>query len=161
MRVGSGIDVHRFGGSPPVILGGQEVDGGRGLEATSDGDVVLHALIDALLGATALGDLGDHFPSSNDQWQGAASIDLLRRTVRMIAEAGYVVVNADVTVVSQSVRIAPHRDRMRTTIASALGIGVDAVSVKATSTDHIGMIGRDEGIAAIATVLVGPAQSSA
>ena len=161
MRVGSGIDVHRFGGSPPVILGGEEVDVGRGLEATSDGDVVLHALIDALLGATALGDLGDHFPSSNEQWHGAASIRLLQHTMRLVAEAGYGIVNADITVLSQSVRIAPHRDRMRATIARALGIGVDAVSVKATSTDHLGMIGRDEGIAAIATVLVGPAQASA
>ena len=154
MRVGFGIDVHRFGGEGPLVLGGVIIDTERGLQATSDGDVAIHALIDALLGAAALGDLGDHFPSGDPQWRDASSLDLLEITMQRLASVVETVVNVDLTVLAQSVRIAPHRAEMRATIAAGLGIEVGAVSLKATTTDHLGLIGRDEGVAALATVLV-------
>jgi 2-C-methyl-D-erythritol 2,4-cyclodiphosphate synthase len=152
MRVGFGVDAHQFGGSDPLIIGGVVVDTERSVEATSDGDVALHALIDAMLGAGALGDLGLHFPSSDPTWHGASSIDMLLEAKRMLAEAGLHVASVDLTVIAQSVRIAPHRDAMCARIAAALDIDVNVVSVKATSTDGMGFIGRDEGIAASAVV---------
>lgn len=155
MRVGQGIDVHRFGGEPPVVLAGVVVDRARGVEATSDGDVAVHALIDALLGAGALGDLGVHYPSEDHpRWSGARSMDLLADTVRRLRAADLAVGTVDVTVIAQSVRVGPHRAEMRVALAAALGVGLEAVSVKATTTDHLGFIGRDEGIAAIAVATV-------
>jgi len=154
MRVGFGVDAHRFGGPGPLRIGGVIIDPVRGVEATSDGDVAIHALIDALLGAAALGDLGTHFPSSDEQWHGAASLDLLARTREMIAVSGYTILNVDVTVVSQSVRIAPHRQAIRTTVSDVLRIEPGCVSIKATSTDGLGFTGRDEGIAAMAVAAV-------
>lgn len=151
MRVGHGFDAHRLGGAPPVVLGGVVVDETRGVVATSDGDVALHALTDALLGAGAVGDLGTHFPSTDPRWEDASSLDLLARAVDLVAAAGFSVVNVDVTIVAESIRVAPHREAMRSAIAGVLGVDVDAVSVKATTTDGLGFLGRDEGIAALAT----------
>lgn len=154
MRVGHGFDAHRLGGDPPLVLGGVVVDEGHGLVATSDGDVAIHALTDALLGAAALGDLGTHFPSSDPRWEGSSSLDLLARAVELLGERGLGVVNVDVTIIAQSIRVAPHREAMRSAIAGVLGVGEDAVSVKATTTDGLGFLGRDEGIAALATATV-------
>jgi 2-C-methyl-D-erythritol 2,4-cyclodiphosphate synthase len=137
-----------------LVLGGVVVDEGHGLVATSDGDVAIHALTDALLGAAALGDLGTHFPSSDPRWEGSSSLDLLARAVELLGERGLGVVNVDVTIIAQSIRVAPHREAMRSAIAGVLGVGEDAVSVKATTTDGLGFLGRDEGIAALATATV-------
>lgn len=151
-RVGIGYDVHRFDTRPPILIGGVIVDTERGVEATSDGDVACHAVSDAVLGAANLGDMGMHFPSSDEQWQGADSVEMLRECVRMAASKAFQVVAVDVTVISQSVRIGPHREAIRESLARALGIDPDRVSVKATSTDGVGALGRDEGLAAMAVV---------
>lgn len=150
-RVGLGLDAHRFGGDPPLKLGGIVVDDSRGVEATSDGDVAAHALADALLGAAGLGDLGQHFSPGNPQWLGADSMVILQDVVRMVQSAGWEIVNADLTIVAQELRIAPHRQ----TIAQALAevVGAD-VSVKATTTDGMGFIGRAEGLAVLAIAAV-------
>lgn len=149
-RVGWGADAHRFSADGAVLLGGIVVDNTRGIEATSDGDVVAHALSDALLGAAALGDLGAHYPSSDRQWEGADSMDILRSVVAMVEAAGLAVTSVDVTVIAQTVRVAPVRDEIRSALAAALGVGVATVSVKATTTDGMGFTGTDEGIAAVA-----------
>jgi 2-C-methyl-D-erythritol 2,4-cyclodiphosphate synthase len=154
VRVGNGLDAHRFGGAAPIVLAGVVVDEHRGIEATSDGDVVAHAVADALLGALALGDLGVHFPSSDPEMAGVDSMELLRRVARLVEDRANLIGNVDVTIVSQSVRIAPHRDEMRAGLAAALRIDRSAVSVKATTTDGMGAIGADEGIAVLATVTV-------
>jgi len=153
-RVGWGFDAHRFGGSGPIILAGVVVDDTRGFEATSDGDVVAHALVDAILGSYALGDIGMHFPSSDPEMSGADSMELLGRAVRMVEDRAQLVGNVDVTVISQSVRIAPHRDAMRSNIAARLRIDRSSVSVKGTTTDGMGSIGADEGLAAAAAVTI-------
>jgi 2-C-methyl-D-erythritol 2,4-cyclodiphosphate synthase len=153
-RVGWGIDIHPLSPVPPVILGGVVVDQSRGVDATSDGDVAAHAVCDALLGAAALGDLGQHFPSSDPRWSGVSSLDLLRTVVSMAADVGVVATFVDVTVVAQSVRVSPHREAIRSGLAGALGLDVGAVSVKATTTDGLGLVGRGEGIAAMAAVTV-------
>jgi 2-C-methyl-D-erythritol 2,4-cyclodiphosphate synthase len=152
-RVGWGVDAHRFTEDGTVLLGGVVVDDSRGVMATSDGDVAAHALADALLGAAALGDLGEHFPA--DQSEGADSMDILRSVVAMVAAAGFTVTTVDVTVIAQTVRVAPVRDEVRAALADALGIEVDAVSVKATTTDGMGFTGNGEGIAAMAVAVVG------
>jgi 2-C-methyl-D-erythritol 2,4-cyclodiphosphate synthase len=144
------VDAHRFGGEPPLRLGGVDVDLERGLEGTSDADVLSHALADALLGAAALGDLGEHFPSSDPAWHGADSLDLLRHTVKLVREAGFEIVSVDTTVIAQTVRIAAHRGAIRATLAVVLAVDLGAVSVKATTTDEMGFLGRDEGVAALA-----------
>ncbi|MDX1448055.1 MAG: 2-C-methyl-D-erythritol 2,4-cyclodiphosphate synthase [Acidimicrobiia bacterium] len=151
-RVGIGYDVHRFDSNPPVLVGGIIVDTDRGVDATSDGDVACHALSDALLGAANLGDMGMHFPSSDERWHGADSIEMLTECVRMVSAKSVRVVAADLTVISQSVRIGPHRDAIRQSLAAALAIDPDRVSVKATTTDGVGALGRDEAIAAMAVV---------
>ncbi len=137
-----------------MVIAGVTVADDFGLVATSDGDVALHAVADAVLGACALGDLGTHFPSSDPQWHGAASTDLLARVIAMAAESGFSVDSVDLTVIAQSVRIAPHRDEMRKKVAKVLRVPVDQVSVKATTTDGMGFIGRDEGVAAVAVAVV-------
>jgi 2-C-methyl-D-erythritol 2,4-cyclodiphosphate synthase len=152
MRVGWGVDVHPLGGDPPVILGGVVVDETRGVHATSDGDVAAHAVCDALLGAACLGDLGQHFPSSDIRWHGASSLDLLRRVVEMAGDVGVLTDFVDVTIVAEDVRVAPHRQAIREGLAGAMSIDVSAVSVKATTTDGLGLVGRGEGIAAMAIV---------
>ena len=154
VRVGWGFDAHRFGGSPPILLAGVLVDTTRGLEATSDGDLVAHAVSDALLGSLALGDLGDHFPSSDPAMVGVDSMEILAKVGRKVEDRAHLIHNVDVTVISQSIRIAPHRDAMRERLASALRIDRSSVSVKATSTDSMGSIGADEGLAAAAIVTV-------
>lgn len=154
MRVGWGYDAHRFGeGSGRLVLGGVDVPGPP-VEATSDGDVAVHALIDALLGATASGDLGAWFPSTDAEWHGADSVDLLRRVVDHITTQGFRIVSVDITIVAESVRVAPRRDAMRQALSSAMAIDVDRVSVKATTTDGLGWIGRGEGMAASAVAVV-------
>lgn len=152
VKIGWGFDAHRFGGSGPIVLAGVVVDETRGIEATSDGDVVAHAVADALLGALALGDIGVHFPSSDPEMEGIDSMDLLARVVRIIEDRAHLVGNVDVTVIAQSVRIGPHRDDMRDRLAAIMRIDRSSVSVKATTTDAMGSIGRDEGIAVTAAV---------
>lgn len=152
MRVSWGFDAHQLGGSPPLLVGGVVVDSHRGVHATSDGDVVAHAVADALLGACGLGDVGMHFPSSDERWAGADSFDLLAQVVEMCNQAKILYV--DVTVIAEAIRVAPHRDAIRDNLAKVLSIDPDLVAVKATSTDGMGFIGRDEGLAAAALVTV-------
>jgi 2-C-methyl-D-erythritol 2,4-cyclodiphosphate synthase len=162
VRVGTGYDAHAFDRRRPLVLGGVTIPGTPGLVGQSDADVVSHAVIDALLGAAALGDLGDHFPEQAVP-DGVSSLELLSRTRSLLEAAGFRVVNIDVTAVIQNVRIGPHRDEMRSGIASALGIDRALVSVKATTTDRLGFAGRGEGAEAIAVALVeslGPATSN-
>jgi 2-C-methyl-D-erythritol 2,4-cyclodiphosphate synthase len=154
MRIGQGFDVHRLVAGRPLRLGGVELDHTRGLEGHSDGDCVLHAVCDALLGAIGAGDMGRHFPSRDPRWRGASSRVFVDEVVKLVSAFGYRLGNLDVTVVAQEPVLAPHLDPMRETIASLLGAGRDAVSVKAKSTDHLGALGRGEGIAAFATVLL-------
>ena len=153
-RVGMGFDAHRLGGPPPLKMAGVEVDRVRGLIATSDGDVAAHAVADAMLGAAALGDLGVHFPSGDGAWEGADSMELLARVVGMVARAGMRVGNVDLTVIAETVRVAPFRERIRSGLADVLGVEPGRVSVKATTTDRMGFTGRREGIAAWASVLL-------
>lgn len=157
MRVGQGVDVHRLGGDGPLILLGVEVSADAGLIGTSDADAGAHAVADALLGAAAMGDMGDHFPSDDPQWVGADSMELLATVVGLLAEAGWAVANVDVTLLIQTVRIGPHRLAMRERLAEVLRIDAGRVSVKATTTDQLGLIGRAEGVAALATALIEPA----
>lgn len=153
-RVGWGFDAHRLNGQPPLILGGVTVSRDIGVSATSDGDLVAHAVTDAVLGAAVLGDIGDHFPSSDPASTDANSMTMLAKAVEMAAEAGWSTSHVDVTVAAESVRVAPHKDRIRASLAAALSVGADAVSVKATTTDGLGFIGRGEGVAAVAVVTV-------
>lgn len=154
MRIGWGFDAHRIGSEGPMIIGGVVVAEDRGLVGTSDGDVALHAVADAILGAAALGDLGTHFPSTDEQWHGADSADLLSQVVVMARGAGLLVDSVDVTIVAETVRIGPHRESIRTKLAGALDLPIGRVSVKATSTDGMGFVGSDEGIAAVAVVVL-------
>lgn len=154
MRVGWGIDAHRFAPEGFVLLGGVIVDDTRGIVATSDGDVAAHAVTDAVLGAAALGDLGTFYPSADPRWEGADSLGILRDAVARAGAAGFRPVSADLTVVAQEIRIAPHRDTIRAALAAALGIPVRSCSVKATTTDGMGFVGRDEGIAVLAVVVM-------
>ena len=154
VRVGWGFDAHRFGGPGPIRLAGVEVDTTRGVEATSDGDLVAHAVADALLGTLALGDLGAQFPSSDPAMAGIDSMQILARVARQVEDRAHLIHNVDVTVISQSVRIEPHRDAMRERLASSLRVDRSAVSVKATTTDSMGSIGADEGLAVAAIVTV-------
>ncbi len=153
-RVGWGFDAHRLDGEPPLILGGVVVSDDVGVSATSDGDVIAHAVADALLGACALGDLGLHFPSNDPASQGADSIGLFRRVVTFASETGWATDHVDVTVVVESVRIAPHREAIVSKLADALSVEEGAVSVKATTTDGLGFIGEGRGLAAMAVLTV-------
>lgn len=154
MRIGSGFDVHAFGPGDHVMLGGVRIPASRGVVAHSDGDVLLHALTDALLGAAGLGDIGQHFPDSDLRWKGAASVQFVRHALDLLAARGWQVVNADLTLLGETPRIAPHRDAVRAAIAAALGVAVDAVNLKATTTEQLGFLGRGEGLAAQAVVLL-------
>jgi 2-C-methyl-D-erythritol 2,4-cyclodiphosphate synthase len=149
MRVGLGTDAHRFGGPGRTVLGGVVVDEHRGVEATSDGDVLAHAAADALLGAAALGDLGALFPSSGPRWRGADSMALLAEVVERVHRAGYRVSSLDATVLAEKVHVSPHRDAIRRRLAGVLQVEAARVSVKGTSTDGLGFLGRDEGLAAL------------
>lgn len=154
IRIGHGFDVHKFGGQGPVIIGGVEVPYEQGLIAHSDGDVALHALCDALLGAIAAGDIGRHFPDTDDQWKGADSRELLRDVYRRVTSAGYVLGNADITIIAQAPKMAPYITEMQSIIASILEVEVAQINVKATTTEKLGFTGRKEGIATEAVVLI-------
>ena len=154
IRVGQGVDVHAFCEGNHVMLGGVRIPYDRSLAAHSDGDVALHALCDAMLGAAALGDIGRHFPPTEVEWQGADSRDLLRRVDLLLKHDGWTVLNADITVVCELPKITPHSEQMRANIAADIGLGVADVSVKATTTEGLGFCGRGEGITALATVLI-------
>lgn len=157
MRIGHGFDVHAFTAGDHVMLGGVRIPHGKAVRAHSDGDVLLHALCDALLGAAGLGDIGRHFPDSDPALKGADSRGLLRRVVAQLAEADWRVVNVDATVLAQAPRLAPHIPAMRRNIADDLGVAPEAVNVKATTTEKLGFVGREEGLAAEAVVLIVPA----
>ncbi len=154
LRIGHGFDVHRFGPGDHLILGGVTIPFEHGFVAHSDGDVLLHAISDALLGACALGDIGRHFPDTDPAWKGADSRDLLRRVVRLVHAAGFRVGNVDATVIAQAPKLAPHAEAICRHIAADLQVPLDAVNVKASTCERLGFIGRGEGIAAEAVVLL-------
>lgn len=154
LRVGHGYDVHRFGEGESVTLGGVRIPHTKGLVAHSDGDVALHALCDALLGALALGDIGRHFPDTDAAYKNADSVGLLKRVYALVTARNFRLQNADLTVLAEKPKLAPHIPRMRQIIADALNAGIDDVSIKATTGEKIGFIGREEGIAAYAVVLL-------
>ncbi|MDO9424452.1 MAG: 2-C-methyl-D-erythritol 2,4-cyclodiphosphate synthase [Methylobacter sp.] len=154
IRVGQGYDVHRFKEGGDVILGGVKIDYEQGLEAHSDGDVVLHALCDAILGAAALGDIGKHFPDTDPEFKGADSRVLLRHVYAIVQDKGYKLVNADITIIAQAPLMSPHTAAMCCNIADDLQADVDCINVKATTTEKLGFEGRKEGIAVQAIVLI-------
>lgn len=154
MRVGVGVDAHALVEGVPLILGGIEVESSRGLAGHSDGDVISHALIDALLGAAGMGDIGSLFPSDADEWEGASSLDLLTRAYAQVREAGWKLANADCVLVGEEPRIAPLRGAMQARLAEALGVESGLLTVRATTTDGLGFTGRGEGLAAVAVALL-------
>jgi 2-C-methyl-D-erythritol 2,4-cyclodiphosphate synthase len=154
MRIGSGTDVHAFGPGDFVMLGGVRIPHTRGVVAHSDGDVVLHALCDALLGAAGLGDIGQHFKDTDPRWKGADSAGFVRHIIELLRARHLRVGNADVTVLSEAPKVGPHRDEIRRQIADLLEVSTDYVNVKATTTERLGFLGRSEGIAAQAIVLL-------
>lgn len=154
MRIGHGYDVHKFAKDRPLILGGVEIPFEMGLLGHSDADVLLHAISDALLGASALGDIGLLFPDTDPQYEGADSIQLLRQVCRKVREAGFEIENVDATVLAQQPKLRPYIDDMRAMISAAVGIDIDCVSVKATTEEGLGFTGRKEGIAAHAVCLL-------
>ncbi len=154
MRVGSGVDVHAFGPGDHLMLGGVRIAHTRGVVAHSDGDVLLHALCDALLGAAGLGDIGQHFPDSDPRWKGAASARFVSAVLAMLRARKLSVVNADLTVIAEAPRIAAHREAICLEVARLLEVPAERVNLKATTTERLGFLGRAEGIAAQAVVLV-------
>jgi 2-C-methyl-D-erythritol 2,4-cyclodiphosphate synthase len=154
LRVGIGVDAHALVGGVALVLGGVELDFPRGLAGHSDGDVLAHVLIDAILGAANLGDIGTLFPSGDDQYRGASSLDLLREAYREVREAGWELVNADCVLIGEEPRIGPFRDEMRERLAGALGVDPARIAVRATTTDLLGFTGRGEGLAAQAVALL-------
>ena len=158
-RVGNGYDVHQLAEGLPLVLGGVNIPHTKGCVAHSDGDVLIHALCDALLGALALGDIGQHFPDTSEAYKGIDSKLLLARVVAMVRERGWEIVNVDNTLLAQKPKIAPFVPQMRQVLAGILGLGEDAVSVKATTTERLGFVGREEGIAAYATCLLRSARN--
>jgi 2-C-methyl-D-erythritol 2,4-cyclodiphosphate synthase len=154
LRVGLGIDVHALVEGIPLVLGGVDIDHPQGLAGHSDGDVVAHALIDALLGAADLGDIGSFFPSDDERYRGASSLDLLWKAYREVRDAGWLLLNADCVLVGEAPQIAPFREEMAERLAGALGVEVGLVSVRATTTDGLGFTGRGEGLAAQAVALI-------
>ena len=159
MRIGHGYDVHKFGGEGPITIGGVKIDYAQGLLAHSDGDVLIHALCDALLGSLALGDIGQHFPDTDAAYAGADSRELLRHVVNLVRQRGYQLGNADMTIIAQAPKMAPHIDAMRACLAQDCQCDIDAINVKATTTEKLGFTGRKEGIAAHAVVIVMPVAS--
>lgn len=154
MRIGHGYDVHKLVENRKLILGGVDIPYEKGLLGHSDADVLTHALMDALLGAAALGDIGRLFPDNDDAYLGADSIELLKKVIALLREHGYVLVNADCTIIAQSPKLKPYIDDMRSTLAEAMGAELDSVSVKATTEEHLGFTGEGLGIAAHAVVLI-------
>ncbi len=153
-RIGQGFDVHAFQPGDHIVLGGVRIPHTQGIAAHSDGDVLIHALCDAVLGALALGDIGRHFPPSDPQWAGADSRRFLRHCVALAAERGWVVGNVDATVIGERPKVGPHAEAIRAVLAADLQVPADAVSVKATTTEKLGFTGRSEGLAAQAVVLL-------
>jgi len=154
VRTGLGFDTHAFAAGRPLIIGGVEVPHERGLTGHSDADVLTHAVIDALLGAAGLGDIGQHFPDTDPRFAGADSIELLRTVVERLRESGFAVVNVDATVVLERPRLAPYREAMSARLAAAIGLAAGAVSVKATTGERMGFVGRGEGAAAMAVATI-------
>ena len=154
LRVGTGFDAHALVEGVPLVLGGIELDHPRGLAGHSDGDVLVHALIDAILGGAGLGDIGSLFPSGDERWRGASSLDLLRRAYADVRAEGFELVNADVVLIGEEPRLAPHRERMRAAMAAVLDVEPERIAVRATTTDGLGFTGRGEGLAAQAAVLL-------
>lgn len=154
MRIGQGFDVHRFGDGHSIVLGGVSIPHTRGMVAHSDGDVLLHAICDALLGSIAAGDIGHHFPDTDDRWRGADSRELLRECYRQVQEKGFLLGNLDACIIAQSPKMAPHIEAMRMNIAADLKADIDQINIKATTTEKLGFTGRGEGVAAQAYVLV-------
>ena len=154
LRVGLGVDAHAFSDGVPLVLGGVPIESPQGLAGHSDGDVIAHALIDALLGAAGLGDIGSLFPPEEPKWEGASSLDLLSRAYAEVADAGFVLVNADCVLVGERPRIAERRGEMESQLAGALGVERDRVAVRATTMDGLGFTGRGEGLAAHAVALL-------
>ncbi|MBA2383933.1 MAG: 2-C-methyl-D-erythritol 2,4-cyclodiphosphate synthase [Actinobacteria bacterium] len=154
LRVGLGVDAHALAEGVPLVLGGVPFESDHGLAGHSDGDVVAHALIDALLGAAGLGDIGSLFPSAGEKWEGSDSLDLLRDAYAQVCEAGFRLVNADCVLIGEEPRIAPRRAEMRRRLAAALGVEPERVNVRATTTDRLGFAGRGEGLAAQAVALL-------
>ena len=154
MRIGSGFDVHAFGDGDHVMLGGVRVPHSRGVLAHSDGDVVIHALCDALFGALALGDIGRHFPPSDPKWKGADSRQFLRHAALLLDQHGWTLGNADITVICEAPKVGPHAEAMRACLAAELGVDPSRIGIKATTTERLGFTGRGEGIAAQAVVLL-------
>ena len=148
--VGLGYDSHRLAAGRRLVIGGVEIPAERGLDGHSDADVLTHAVIDALLGAAALGDIGEHFPPSDERWRDADSIDLLGAVVAMVADAGFRVLSVDGTVIMERPKLAPHRQAIRERLAGALGVPPERVNVKASTGEGIGFVGREEGVAALA-----------
>jgi 2-C-methyl-D-erythritol 2,4-cyclodiphosphate synthase len=157
LRIGLGVDAHAFSDGVPLVLGGIAIESPRGLAGHSDGDVIAHALIDALLGGAGLGDIGSLFPPGEAEWEGASSLDLLRRAAAQVHEAGWELVNADCVLIGEEPRIAPLREQMRERLAEAVGADADRINVRATTTDKLGFTGRGQGLAAQAVALVKPA----
>ncbi len=155
MRIGHGYDAHGFVSGRPLILGGVHIPNDKGLAAHSDGDAVIHALCDALLGAAALGDIGQHFPDTDQSFENIDSRLLLRHVARLLQERAYSVVNADITILMQAPKMAPHIDSMRTNLAADLGIDITAINIKASTTENMGFVGRREGVVAYAVALLG------
>ena len=154
LRIGLGVDAHAFEDGAPLVLGGISIEHPRGLAGHSDGDVIAHALTDAVLGAAGLGDIGGLFPSGDERWHGADSLDLLRDAYAQVREAGFALVNADCVLIGEEPRIAARREEMRAALAGALGVDRDRVNVRATTTDLLGFTGRGEGLAAEAVALL-------
>ncbi len=154
LRVGSGFDIHAFGPGDGLVLAGVRVPHSRGIVAHSDGDVLLHALVDAMLGAAGLGDIGMHFPDTDPQWRGAASSHFVRHALTLLARSDYRIVNTDLTLLAQSPKLAPWREPMRQNVAALLQVDVSCVNIKATTPEHLGFLGRNEGLAAMASVLI-------
>ena len=159
MRIGQGFDVHQLVADRPLVLAGVEIPFERGLEGHSDGDALLHAVSDAILGAIGAGDLGRHFPSSDERWHGVAGGEILTQVVAKMAEAGYAIGNVDATIIAQAPRLEPHQKAMHENLAGLLGVSPVRVNLKVTSTDELGAIGRGEGIAGMAVVLLEEARA--
>ena len=159
MRIGQGYDVHRLVADRRLVLSGVEIPFERGLEGFSDGDALLHAVADAILGAIGAGDLGRHFSSSDERWRGVASGEILGQVVAMMREAGHAIGNVDATIVAQAPRLAPYQKAMHENLAGLLGVSPTRVNLKVTSTDQLGAIGRGEGIAGMAVVLLEEARA--
>jgi len=157
MRIGSGFDVHAYGPGDSIVLGGVRIPHSRGVIAHSDGDVVLHALCDALLGAAGLGDIGMHFPDTDPVWKGADSRRFVAAVLDMLSVRKLRIANADITLLAQAPKVAPYRLEIRRSLALMLGLTENQVNIKATTTEHLGFIGRNEGLAAQAVVLLEPA----